>query len=151
MTITEDLKDNAGTCPFCESNVAPINLGRLGLSPEELVMIAEHTRNGTLGDMLRIGEIALCRIDPENTRIEYQVNEAISKLKQESSSIIKILIDETQLFVGTLHQSTQTENRQIVKEYEQKYAQVIRDLQNQIVDITRQLEKNRGRESNKKF
>jgi hypothetical protein len=71
----------------------------LGLSTEELEIIAQHIREGTLKEMLLIAQIAWQIIDPEKATSEFQVNNAISKLKEIANQCLKTFTIETSEFV----------------------------------------------------
>jgi hypothetical protein len=58
---TEEIRD-VKRCPFCGSIIDMASLGRLGLTADELHLVAEYARDGTLKDMLTVAEIALCFI-----------------------------------------------------------------------------------------
>ena len=99
MTTTQEI-ENVKRCPFCGSNIDMARLGRLGLSAEELHLVAEHARNGTLKDMLSVADIALRRLDPDKMSTEFQVNNAMSNLRDVSNTNIKTFIKETTDFIG---------------------------------------------------
>jgi uncharacterized protein DUF2130 len=136
---TEEL--NNIRCPFCGSDVDLASLGRLGLPAEELHLVIEHARNGTLKDMLTVAEIALRRLDPEKMSTEFQVNSAMSKLRESSDTNIKIFIKETTDFIGKICQGKEADKIQIIKEYEQKYQPVMASLQKEIESRTKYIEK----------
>jgi hypothetical protein len=94
MTTTQEIED-LRKCPFCGSNIDMARLGRLGLTAEELHLVAEHARDGTLKDMLTVAEIALRRFDPDRMSTEFQVSNAMSKLRDVSNASIKTFIRET--------------------------------------------------------
>lgn len=128
-------------CPFCGSNIDKACLGRLGLTPEELHLVAEHARDGTLKDMLTVAEIALRRLDPEKMSTEFQVNNAMSNLREVSNTSLKTFIKETTDFIGLLCQGKETDKIRIIKEYEQKYQPVVESLQREILNRSKDIEK----------
>jgi Uncharacterized protein conserved in bacteria (DUF2130) len=140
MTAIEGIEDTK-KCPFCGSNIDLSELGRLGLSTEELEIIAKHAREGTLKDMLIIAQIAWRVLDPEKATSEFQVNDAISKLREVSNQSIRTFTQETREFVQRICKENEGDKVQIVREYEQKYKPVIEDLQKEIVHTTRTIEK----------
>jgi hypothetical protein len=56
MTTTKGIED-VERCPFCGSNIEIPRLGRLGLTVDEIHIIAKHARDGTLKDVLTVAEI----------------------------------------------------------------------------------------------
>jgi len=81
MTTSENIERGV-RCPICEGDVEMPKLAKLGLSIDELAKIKDYTSDGTIGQRLRIAELAMHRIDPERLSTEYQVNDAIIKLKR---------------------------------------------------------------------
>jgi hypothetical protein len=57
-------------CPLCSSEIDITKFDTLALSSEDLRLLADHTENKTLSKLLRIGEIAWQRLDPEKTDVE---------------------------------------------------------------------------------
>jgi hypothetical protein len=94
MTTTQGIENLK-----CGSNIDVTSLGRLGLSAEELQLVAEHARDGTLKDMLTVAEIALRRLDPEKMSTEFQVNNAMSKLREVSNTSFKTFMKQQILLV----------------------------------------------------
>jgi hypothetical protein len=97
VEMTEVIEETV-TCPLCNNNVVNARLALIGLSQEQLHFLREHVKNRTLNEILSIAEIALRRMDPERTSIEFQLNEAISKLKQVSEDMTKKSMEEAQIF-----------------------------------------------------
>jgi hypothetical protein len=139
MTTTQEI-ENAKRCPFCGGNVDIIGLGKLGLSVQELQLVAEYVKNGTLKDMLTIAEIAMRRLNPEKMSTEFQVNDAMSKLREVSNNSIKTIIKETTDFIGTICRGTEADKIQIIKEYEQKYQPIIESLQKEILNRSKEID-----------
>lgn len=136
-------------CPVCGSDVEMTSLGRTGLSSEELCILGEHVKNGTLKDVLRIAEIALRRIDPERTSVEFQVNDSISKLKEASDKITEKFMQQQKQFIQELSQTEDKEKTKLIQEYEEKQTAMLKDFQKQIeerVKTVETLEKERLRE-----
>lgn len=136
-------------CPVCGSDVGVASLGRTGLSPEELCILGEHVKNGTVKDVLRIAEIALRRIDPERTSVEFQVNDSISKLKQTSEQMTEKFMQQQKQFIHDLSQTEEKEKTELVKKYEEKQTSMLKDFQKEIderVKAVENLEKERLRE-----
>ena len=139
MTTTQRTED-VERCPFCGSNISVASLGRLGLSVNELHLVAKHARKGTLNDVLTVAEIALRRLDPEKMSTEFQVNEAISKLREVSDSTVKAFMNETTDFISALCQGKEADKIRLVKEYEQKYQPMIEALQKDIHNRSKDIE-----------
>lgn len=136
-------------CPVCGCDVEVTSLGRTGLSPEELCILGEHVKNGTLKDVLRIAEIALRRIDPERTSVEFQVNDSISKLKEASDKMTEKFMQQQKQFIQELSHTEEKEKTKLIQEYEEKQTAMLKDFQKQIeerVKTVETLEKERLRE-----
>jgi len=127
MTATREIEDSK-RCPFCGSNTNLNKLGRLGLSTEELEIIAQHAKDGTLKNMLTVAQIALQALDPEKTTSKFQVGDAISKLREASNQSLKAFIQETKEFIERLF----VESDYIVKEYEEKSKGMIQAFEKEI-------------------
>lgn len=78
-------------CPICGQYANVHDLGRAGLTPEELLRIRQFVKDGSLGKMLTIAEIVSQRMDPTSTSIELSVSEAL----QNFSNIFGEKIDVT--------------------------------------------------------
>jgi hypothetical protein len=104
-------------------------------------MIARHARDRTLKDMLTIAEIALRGLDPKKTSIEFQVNDALSKLRQVSNDSLRKFIEDTGDFIEKMSKDKEGDKIRIIKEYEQRYKPTIETLQKEIVDKTKNIEK----------
>jgi hypothetical protein len=111
-------------CPLCKSEVDSNKLGILGLSFTELSILEEHTRNGTIKDILRSGEIALRLINPETIGAELQVNKAISKVMEVNEKFKVDLID-----------SAGKQNRQLVEEYLAKITSPLKEIADQFKNV----------------
>jgi hypothetical protein len=140
MTATQGIEDTK-RCPICGSNVGMSKLGRIGLSTEELDVIAQHTRDGTLKDMLTVAEIALRGLEPKKASVEFQINNALSKLREVTDGSLMKFMRETRDFVDKLCQDNKGDKIQIVNEYEQRYKPVVEALHKEIVDRTKNIEK----------
>ena len=136
MTTTQEIED-AERCPFCGSNTDTDKLGRLGLSIDELGILRQHVRDGTLKDMLVIAQIAWRGLDPEKATSEFQVREAISKL----SELSKTFFHETGKFIEKFAMENGVDKLQMVKEYEEKYKPFMETLQKDIAQSAKAIEK----------
>lgn len=67
-------------CPVCGQNTDIHDLGRAGLTTDELLRLRQYIKDGTLGKMLTMSEIVLQRLDPTSTSVELSVSEALMKL-----------------------------------------------------------------------
>ena len=91
--------------------------------------------------MLMVAEIAMRRLDPEKMSTEFQVDNAMSKLREVSNTNIKTFIKETTEFIGIICQGNEVDKIRIMKEYEQKYQPVLESLQKEILNRTKEIEK----------
>ena len=80
MTASEEI-ERVAICPICENELDIQKLAQLGLSNDQLRVLNAHIKDRTIRDVLKMGEIALRRIDPEATNMELQVANAISQLR----------------------------------------------------------------------
>lgn len=78
-------------CPVCGQYTSVHDLGRAGLTPEELLRIHQFVKDGSLGNMLRIAEFVFQRMDPTSTSIELSV----SKVLQNFSNMFGEKMDNT--------------------------------------------------------
>ena len=76
-------------------------------------------------------------IDPEKATSEFQVTNAISKLREITNQCIRTFTIETREFVEKMCKENEGDKVQIVKDYEQKYKPVMEALQKEIVHATR--------------
>jgi hypothetical protein len=87
-----------------------------------------------------VAEIALRRLDPEKMSTEFQVNNAMSKLREVSNTSIKTFMKETADFIDKICQSKEADKIQIIKEYEQKYQPVVESLQKEVLNRSKDIE-----------
>ena len=66
-------------CPVCGQYANIHDLGRVGLSAEELLRLRQYIKDGTLGKMLTIAEMIERRIDPTSTSMELSFNETLER------------------------------------------------------------------------
>jgi len=66
-------------CPVCGQSTNIHDLGRAGLTSEELLRIRQYIKEGTLGKMLTIADLVNRRIDPTSTSMELSVNETLER------------------------------------------------------------------------
>ena len=66
-------------CPVCGQYTDVHDLGRAGLTPEELLRIRQYIKDGILGKMLTLAEMVSRRIDPNSTSMELTINELLEK------------------------------------------------------------------------
>ena len=66
-------------CPVCGQYTSVHDLGRAGLTPEELLQIRQYIKDGTLGKMLTLADLVNRRIDPTTTSMELSFNETLEK------------------------------------------------------------------------
>ncbi len=133
-------------CPICGSTNGLTSLAKLGLSFEEIRMIEEYVKNGTIRDVLRIAEIALRRLDPEKTGIELQVNNAVAKLRESSTQMAEKFTEGQKQFIHELSEADGQEKERLVKEYEEKQIRLLKEFQKEITERSKtveQLEKER--------
>jgi hypothetical protein len=128
MTTSEGI-ERAATCPICESDMDLHQLAKLGFSHDELAILNEYIRNGTIKDILNVGEIALRRIDPEATNMELQVTNAISQLRNAFNQVHKGFRGEMQLLVDGALKSNDGERRQLVEKFQDKLKQIDTQIQ----------------------
>ena len=140
MTATQGIEDSQ-RCLFCGSVIDMNDLGRTGLSTEELEMIAQHAKDGTLKNMLIVAQIAWQRLNPEKATSEFQVREAVSKLREVSNQLTKTFFQEIREFIDKLSIENNGDRIQLVKEYEEKYRPIIEALQKDVAESTETIEK----------
>jgi len=91
-------------CPVCGQYVNVHDLGRAGLTPEELLRISEHIKEGTLGKMLVIAEMVSRRMDPTTTSMELSFNETLEKFgirnDEKLEQLVRMLSGITEKIVG---------------------------------------------------
>lgn len=64
-------------CPVCGQFTNIHDLGRVGLTPEELLRIRQYVKEGSLSKMLTIADMVNRRIDPASTSMELSFNETL--------------------------------------------------------------------------
>lgn len=77
-TVTKPVASKT-KCPVCGSTVSEMDLGRAGVTAEELVVLRRHIKQGTFGLMLRIAEAAMRRINPDKMSEELVIKEALAE------------------------------------------------------------------------
>ena len=80
------------------------------------------------------------RIDPERTSVEFQLNEAVSKLRQTLQDMAKRSMNESQEFLEKYSQAKETEKAQLVKQYQEKKLEEMKNFQKDISDRTKTIE-----------
>ena len=92
-------------CPVCGQYANVHDLGRAGLTPEELLRIRQFVKDGSLGKMLTIAEIVSQRMDTTSTSIELSVSEALQNFSnmfgEKMDVTTKILSGISEKIVGT--------------------------------------------------
>ena len=131
MTASEEI-ERAATCPICESNLDVQKLAQLGLSNDELRVLNAHIKDRTIRDILKTGEIALRRIDPEATNMELQVANAISQLRNAFNQLYGEFRDDMELLVNGVLKSNGEERREVIDRIKEKGDATIRQLDTQI-------------------
>jgi hypothetical protein len=119
MTATQGIEDSQ-RCLFCGSVIDMNDLDMTGLSTEELEIIAQHAKDGTLKNMLIVAQIAWQRLDPEKATSEFQVREAVSKLREVSNQLTKTFFQGIREFIDKLSIENNGDRIQLMKEYEEK-------------------------------
>jgi Uncharacterized protein conserved in bacteria (DUF2130) len=138
---TIDAIQNTGRCPVCGSDGDLTHLSRSGLSQMELDILSEHIKNGTLGDRLTLAEIVLRRLDPEKTSMEFQVNDAISKVREVAHNTMHTFMNEAEDFLRKLSIEKEEDKIKIIKEYEQEYKPLFESLEKEFSNSTKNFER----------
>ena len=66
-------------CPVCGQYANTHDLGRAGLTPDELQKLREYIKEGNLGKMLNLADLIVRRLDPASTSIELSMHEKLSE------------------------------------------------------------------------
>jgi len=92
-------------CPVCGQYAEVHDLGRAGLTPDELLKIRQYIKEGVLGKMLTIAELVSRRMDPNSTSMELTINEALEdfSLRQvdKLDQVLRTLGGISEKIVGT--------------------------------------------------
>ena len=120
-------------CPVCESKISNNKIAGLGLSYDQLLVLRQHTKDGTLGQIINIAEIMLLKLEPEKANTEFQVNEALVKL----SVAARDILDQHSRNTEKLAQKGENEKNEIIKKAEEERTRMLKD----IVDITKDMER----------
>src|SRR5215204_1963658 len=120
-------------CPVCESKISNNKIAGLGLSYDQLLVLRQHTKDGTLGQVINIAEIVLRKLEPEKANTEFQVNGALTKL----SVAARDILDQQSRNTEKLTQKSESEKNEIIKKAEGERTQMLKD----IVDITKNMER----------
>jgi hypothetical protein len=134
MTAIQGIEREA-KCPVCESDMDLARLAKLGLSYEELAILNEHIRNGTIKDILNAGDIALRRIDPEAANIELQVTSAISELRNAFNQLQNGFTGEMRLSIDDGLKLNDGRTKQLIDKLQDRLKQI--DTQIQRLEATR--------------
>ena len=131
MTATQEI-ERAAICPICESKLDMQKLAQLGLSNDQLRVLNAHIKDRTIRDVLKMGEIALRRIDPEATNMELQVANAISQLRNAFNQLYGEFRDDMELLVNEVLKSNGEERREAIERMQEKGDATIRQIDTQI-------------------
>ena len=66
-------------CPVCGQFTNIHDLGRAGLTPEELHKLRQFIKDGNLGKMLSLADMVIRRLDPASTSIELSLHEKLAE------------------------------------------------------------------------
>jgi len=66
-------------CPVCGQFTNVHDLGRAGLTPEELHKLRQFIKDGNLGKMLSLADMVIRRLDPASTSIELSLHEKLAE------------------------------------------------------------------------
>ncbi|MGI0101700.1 MAG: DUF2130 domain-containing protein [Nitrosotalea sp.] len=88
-------------CPICGQPTNIHDLGRAGLTPEELMRVCQFVKDGSLGTMLTIAEYVSQRMDPTTTSIELSVSQVLQSFSStfgqkmdDNNAILRILSEK---------------------------------------------------------
>lgn len=79
-------------CPVCGQYANVHDLGRAGLTPEELLRIRQYVKDGTLGKMLIIADMVSRRMDPTSTSMELSFNDTLERFGMKSGEKLDQLV-----------------------------------------------------------
>lgn len=87
MTTINDLEDSRTKCPMCSSTVNEIELGRLGLSNEQIRTLRHHIKEETFGLLVQLVDITMRKIDPDKMGLESEMKRVVSELQRTIESV----------------------------------------------------------------
>lgn len=77
---TDSIVASRVKCPVCGSAVTETDLGRAGLTKEELTILKRHMRDATFGAMLQLVDIGMKRLNPEKMSQDLIMKDAVAEI-----------------------------------------------------------------------
>jgi len=87
MTTVNDLENTRTKCPICSSTVNEVELGRVGLSNEQLRTLRRHIKEETFGLLVQLVDITMRKIDPDKLGLESEMKRVVSELQRTVESV----------------------------------------------------------------
>ncbi len=78
-------------CPVCGSRVEEVDLGRAGLTIEQLNILRKHIKEATFGSLLQIADAVMKRLEPDKMGQELSSKEMILEVRKVQKDLTEIL------------------------------------------------------------
>lgn len=87
MTTISDLENTRTKCPVCSSTVNEVELGRVGLSNEQLRTLRRHIKEETFGLLVQLVDITMRKLDPDKLGLESEMKRVVAELQRTIESV----------------------------------------------------------------
>jgi len=87
METINDLESTRTKCPVCSSTVNEIELGRAGLTNEQIRTLRRHIKEETFGLLVQLVDITMRKIDPDKLGLESEMKRAVAELQRTIESV----------------------------------------------------------------
>lgn len=82
MTTVDYIEDVKTKCPLCSSTVMEPELGRAGITKEQLQILRRHVKEETFGLVIQLVDITMRKLDPDKIGLESEMKKAVSMIYQ---------------------------------------------------------------------
>ena len=76
-------------CPLCGNVIDQEVLQRLGIEVEEVQHIRRLVQDGTIVDMVKLGELVSKELNPERLSVDFQVQNSLGALSKKAEELLK--------------------------------------------------------------
>lgn len=140
MTTNESIEKTI-ECPVCDSEVSVNKIAGFGLSHNQLSVLRQYAKEGILGQVINIAEIMLRKLEPEKANIEFQINDALTKLSTTARQLLDQYNKQQSAFIEKLSQTGENEKDEIIEKGKEEAMRMTESLRNEIFNTTKSIER----------
>lgn len=82
MTTINDLENSKTKCPLCSSTIVELDLGKSGMTKEQLQILKRHIKQETFGLVVQLVDITMRKLDPDKMGLESEMKKAVNMIYQ---------------------------------------------------------------------